>query len=133
MDRRYEGPFLYDSILGQSIKPFLLLPAIIATPVLLIFNFYPRAVLRKVYAKSIDLEIKTLQKTLHDEKLSEYEQLSYVIEVEKMSRDELRRKAVESITAMTMESSLRLQKTANRIPTITDSASSSFWRQGGIE
>lgn len=41
MDRRYEGPFLYDSILGQSIKPFLLLPAIIATPVLLIFNFYP--------------------------------------------------------------------------------------------
>jgi hypothetical protein len=90
-------------------------------------------VLRKVYAKSIDLEIKTLQKTLHDEKLSEYEQLSYVIEVEKMSRDELRRKAVESITAMTMESSLRLQKTANRIPTITDSASSSFWRQGGIE
>src|SRR6185436_8918360 len=86
----YEGPFSYNSILGQSIKPFLLLPAIIATPVLLIFNFYPRAVLRKVYSKSIDLEIKTLQETLHDEKLTEYEKRSYVIEVEKMSRDELR-------------------------------------------
>lgn len=86
----YEGPFAYNSVLGQSIKPFLLLPAIIATPVLLIFNFYPRAVLRKVYGKSIDVEIKSLQKTLQDEKLSAYEKRSYVIEVDKMSRDELR-------------------------------------------
>ena len=86
----YQGPFSYDSILGQSIKTFILLPAIIATPVLLIFNFYPRAVLRKVYSRSIDVEIKSLQKTLQDEKLTPYEKRSYVMEVEKMSRDELR-------------------------------------------
>lgn len=86
----YEGPFLYGSMFGQSVKPFLLLPAIIATPVLLIFNFYPRAVLRKLYAQSIDVEIKSLQKTLQNEKLSAYEKRSYLIEFDKMSRDELR-------------------------------------------
>src|SRR5436305_403066 len=32
----HEGPFRYDSILGQSIKPFILIPVIIGTPVLLI-------------------------------------------------------------------------------------------------
>lgn len=86
----YEGPFLYDSILGQSIKPFLLIPAIIATPVLLIFNFYPRAVLRKLYDKSIVLEIKKLKKAMQSEKLSDYEKRSYLLEFDKMSRDELR-------------------------------------------
>ncbi|MCA1568604.1 MAG: hypothetical protein LC803_23750 [Acidobacteria bacterium] len=86
----YNGPFLYGSTLGQSIKLFLLLPAIIATPVLLIFNFYPRAVLRKLYSQSIDVEIKRLQEALQNEALSPYEKRSYLIEVDKMSRDELR-------------------------------------------
>lgn len=86
----YEGPFLYGSILGQSIKPFLLLPAIIATPVLLIFNFYPRAVLRKLYSQSIDVEIKSLKRALNNEALSPYEKRSYLIEFDKMWRDELR-------------------------------------------
>lgn len=86
----YEGPFLYGSILGQSIKLFLLLPALIATPVLLIFNFYPRAVLRKLYGQSVDVEIRKLKEALKDEELSDYEKRSYVIEFDKMSRDELR-------------------------------------------
>jgi hypothetical protein len=86
----FQGPFLYNSILGQSIKPFLLIPAIIATPVLLIFNFYPRAVLRKVYSQSIDVEISSLKKALRSEALSPFEKRSYLIEVDKMSRDELR-------------------------------------------
>lgn len=86
----FEGPFLYNSILGHSIKPFLLIPAIIATPVLLIFNFYPRAVLRKLYDKSIDVEIKRLKKAMQDEELSPYEKRSYLLEFDKMSRDELR-------------------------------------------
>jgi hypothetical protein len=86
----FQGPFLYDSILGQSIKPFLLIPAIIATPVLLIFNFYPRAVLRKVYSQSIDVEINRLKKALRSEALSPFEKRSYIIEVDKMCREELR-------------------------------------------
>lgn len=86
----FNGPFLYNSMFGQSIKPFLLIPAIIATPVLLIFNFYPRAVLRKVYSKSIDVEIKRLRKALRSEAISALEKRSYLIEVDKMCRDELR-------------------------------------------
>lgn len=86
----FGGPFLYDSILGQSIKSFLIIPAVVATPVLLIFNFYPRAVLKDLYSQSIDVEIKELQKKLQNEKLSEYEKRSYLIEFNKMSRDELR-------------------------------------------
>lgn len=86
----YNGPFLYQSFLGQSVKPLLLLPAIIATPVLLIFTFYPRAVLRRLYSRSIDLEIKNLQQVLKDENLTSFEKRSYLIAFDKMSRDELR-------------------------------------------
>lgn len=86
----YGGPFEYDSPWGKDVRLFLVLPAVIATPVLLIFNFYPRAVLRKVYSESIDLEIVQLQSVLQKEKADNLESRAYVIEVDKMSRDELR-------------------------------------------
>lgn len=86
----YEGPFAYDSMFGQSVKIFLLFPAIIATPVLLIFNFYPREVLRRLYSESIDLEIKQLQIKIGTEGLDSYQKRSYLIGINKMSRDELR-------------------------------------------
>lgn len=86
----YGGPFLYDRFLGQSIKVFILLPAIIATPVLLIFNFYPRAVFQKLYSRSIDIEIQKLKQKMQDEDLSAYEKRSYLIEFDKMSREQLR-------------------------------------------
>ena len=86
----YGGPFLYHSFLGQSVKPLLVIPALIATPVLLIFTFYPRTVLRKLYSQSIDCEIKNLQQVLQNEQLSAFQKRSYLIEFNKMSRDELR-------------------------------------------
>lgn len=86
----YGGPFAYRSFLGQSVKPLLLLMAVIATPVLLIFTFYPREVLRRVYSQSIDCEIKNLQETLRNEKLSAFEKRSFLMECNKMARDELR-------------------------------------------
>lgn len=86
----YAGPFKYSSWFGETIRLFLLLPAILAVPVLLIFNFYPRAVLRKLYSQSIDFEIKRLKAALRSVKLSAYEKRSYLIELDKMSRDELR-------------------------------------------
>ena len=86
----YEGPFLYQSVFGSSIRILLLIPALIATPVLLIFNFYPRVVLRKLYDQSIDIEIKKLQEALHNEQLSFFEKKSYLLEVDRMSREELR-------------------------------------------
>jgi hypothetical protein len=86
----YGGPFLYHSFLGQGLKPLLLSPALVATPVLLIFTFYPRAVLRKLYSQSIDCEIKSLQQSLRNEKFSAFEKRAYLIAFDKMARDELR-------------------------------------------
>lgn len=86
----YDGPFTYQSMLGKSTKIFLILPALIATPVLLIFNFYPRIVLRRLYDKSIDFEIGELQETIKNEKLSFFEKKSYLLEFDRMSREELR-------------------------------------------
>jgi len=86
----YRGPFLYNSFLGQSVKPLLLLPALIATPVLLIFTFYSRAVLRKLYSQSIDWEIENLRNVLKSEKFTTYEKRTYLMAFDRMSRDELR-------------------------------------------
>jgi hypothetical protein len=86
----FDGQFQYGSLLGESAKVFLLIPVIIATPVLLIFNFYPRAVLRKLYSKSINVEIERVKDAMANESISEYEKRSHLLEVEKMSRDELR-------------------------------------------
>lgn len=84
------GPFLYQSAFGESVKIFLTIPALIATPVLLIFNFYPRFVLRKLYNQSIDIEVKKLQEVLQDEELNSFEKRSYLLEFDRMSREELR-------------------------------------------
>jgi len=86
----YAGPFAYDTRFGQSVRIFLILPAIMATPVLLIFNFYPREVFRRLYSKSIDLEIGKLRERLGNENLNAYEKRSHIIEFKKMSHDELR-------------------------------------------
>lgn len=86
----YEGPFRYDSMLGQSVKPFLLVPVIIGTPVLLIFNFYPRTVLRKLYSQSINVEARRLKRAMKSASLSLYEKRSYLMEFKKMSLEELR-------------------------------------------
>lgn len=86
----YEGPFSYGSFLGKSIKPFLLVPAVIATPVLLIFNFYSRAVLRKLYNESIDLELERLQLMLKNDTSSISEKRAYLMQFDKMYRDEIR-------------------------------------------
>lgn len=85
----YNGPFKYDTPLGDAPRTLLILPAFVATPVLLLFNFYPRAVLRRLYSQSIDFEIKRLQTVIQNEDLTAYEQKSYLLEVDKMSRDEL--------------------------------------------
>lgn len=86
----YEGPFRYSTVFGESVRILLILPALIATPVLLIFNFYPRVVLRKLYGQSIDIEVKKLQEALQNEGLSSFEKKSYLIEFDKMYREELR-------------------------------------------
>jgi len=86
----YYGPFVYGGFLGKSAQVFLLLPAVIATPVLLIFNFFPRLVIRKLYDKSIDVELQLLQGELQSEALSPFEKRRKLMEFQKLYRDELR-------------------------------------------
>jgi hypothetical protein len=86
----YYGPFEYDGFLGESAKVFLLLPAVIATPILVIFNFFPRVVLRKLYDKSIDVELAVLQDELQNETLSPFEKRRRLMEFDKLYRDQLR-------------------------------------------
>lgn len=86
----FNAPFLYNGPFEKSVKIFLVFPAVIATPVLLIFNFYPREVVRRLYDKSIKVELRNLRRHLRNESLSDYEKRSYLIEFDKMSREELR-------------------------------------------
>lgn len=90
LESYYNGPFLFQGPLGESARVLLLLPVIIGTPVVLIFNFYPRMVLRQIYSQSIDFEVYRLKERLKDQSLTTFEMLSYLIEYEKQSRDELR-------------------------------------------
>lgn len=86
----YEGPFLYTSMLGSSLKIVLLLPVLIATPVIVLFNFYPRVVLRRLYARSIEDEVDRLTEQLKNQHISEYERMSYMIEYDRLQQDELK-------------------------------------------
>jgi hypothetical protein len=86
----YSGPFLYSGLFGQAVKTFVLLPALVAAPLLLICSLYPRVVLKQLYGRSIDIELKRLKTAMKTEDSSAVEKRSYLIEFDKMSRDELR-------------------------------------------
>jgi hypothetical protein len=66
--------------------------------VLLVFNFYPRTVLKKLYSDSIDFELSRLQPILHDERLSAFEKRLYLIQFDRMARSELRHRLQLTLT-----------------------------------
>lgn len=87
----YNGPFIYDSIFGKSVRIFMFYPAILALPVLVIFNYYPRVFIRKIYTKSIANKLNLLEKTLKGKKkITEFEKIQYLAEVDKISKEELK-------------------------------------------
>jgi hypothetical protein len=86
----YYAPFAYQSVLGEGAKAFWVLIAFVGAPVLLVFNFYPRAVLNKLYSDSIDFELSSLHPILHDERLSAFEKRFYLVQFDRMARGELR-------------------------------------------
>jgi hypothetical protein len=85
----YKGPFEYETPIGYSIKSIMLLPAVIALPVLALFNYYPRVIVRKLYQNSIENARKKAKSDARRSNLSEFERLSFVLEFERISRDEL--------------------------------------------
>jgi hypothetical protein len=86
----YYAPFRYDRYIGESAQVFLLLPAILATPVALMFNFFPREVLQTIYDTSIDVEMRRLQATLRNDSITDAEKQLRVMTFSKMWRDEMR-------------------------------------------
>jgi hypothetical protein len=84
------APFEFTSVLGDSVRSALLLPAVLAVPVIVIFNFYPRTVLRTLYSRSIGTKTDEIQRAIKDKDLSEFERMSYLIEYDNMSKDELK-------------------------------------------
>ena len=88
----FDGPFEYTTVLGYAPKTSLLLPAVIATPVLVIFNFYPRVVLKRLYSRAIKQEVDKLTESLKHDNLSEFERLSYLIEYDRLAKEELSNK-----------------------------------------
>lgn len=86
----YNGPFSFEGPIGESARTFLATLSILMTPVLLIFNFYPRIVLKKIYSQSIDVEIRNVRRRLRKKDVSDFERMSYLIEFDKQARDELR-------------------------------------------
>ncbi|BAU51874.1 hypothetical protein [Mucilaginibacter gotjawali] len=87
----YGGPFVFDSMFGRSIKIFMFYPAITALPVLVIFNYYPKVFIRKIYTRSINNKLNLLEETLRGkEKITEFEKIKYLSEVDKISQEELK-------------------------------------------
>ncbi|MDP9193128.1 MAG: hypothetical protein M3P06_15630 [Acidobacteriota bacterium] len=86
----YNGPFQFDTLFRDGPRTLLILPAFVATPVLLIFTFYSRSVVQRLYSRSIDFEIEHVRALLRSENLTRFEERSYLAELDKMSRDELR-------------------------------------------
>lgn len=89
----YNAPFEYVEGLEGSLRIALLLPALLAIPVVAIFNFYPRTVLRTLYEKSIEYKTNEIRRRLINKDSEELERLSYLVEYDKMSKSELNYRA----------------------------------------
>ena len=86
----YYGPFVYHSVLGTSAKLLLLFMVVAAAPVIIIFNFYPRVVLRTLYEQSIELEVETLKERLNRTQLTPAEFETVLIDYDRLKQAELK-------------------------------------------
>jgi hypothetical protein len=104
----YYAPFEYDTILGNSVRALMLLPAIIAIPVLVLFNYFPRSVVRRLYEHSIGFSRRRIERRLKDKELSDFERLSYLVECERISRDELKHRLRMTLNDLPMAVTLAI-------------------------
>jgi len=104
----YHAPFEYTSLPGDSLRVLMLLPGVIALPVLALFNYYPRTVVRHLYQQSINHSLRGIKRKLKDEALSEYERRWYLVEYDKISRDELRYRLRMTLTDLPMAVTLAI-------------------------
>ncbi|HEX8655848.1 MAG TPA: hypothetical protein VF693_11580 [Allosphingosinicella sp.] len=84
----YRAPFAYDGIGGLAMRSLMLLPAIIAVPVL-IFAYSPRVVVRRLYERAVDAMLMKLREKAKNDDLTEFESEARIIELRKTLYDEL--------------------------------------------
>jgi hypothetical protein len=84
----YRAPFRYDSFVGEAVHPFMLLPAVISVPVL-IFAYYPRFVIRRLYKKAVDSIISGFARQAKSEAISKFEADARMLELRKTLDDDL--------------------------------------------
>jgi hypothetical protein len=98
----YYAPLGYTTLLGSSVRSFMLIPAIMAIPIVAMFNYYPRSVVRKLYEQSISHSLAAIEKKIHAQNFSDYEKLFFVVEYDKVSRDELNYRLRMTLTDLPM-------------------------------
>lgn len=86
----YNGPFVFQGVIGHSAKLFLLFMVVASVPVIVMFNFYPRVILRILYERSIKHEVATLKKKLSDKHLSRAELETVLIDYDRVKQAELK-------------------------------------------
>lgn len=86
----YYGPFVYHSLLGLSARLLLLFMVVAAVPVIIVFNFYPRVVLRGLYERSIELEVEALKARLNRDQLTTAELEAVLIDYDRLKQAELK-------------------------------------------
>lgn len=76
--------------LRYFIEPMVYLPAILAFPVVILFNFYPRMVVNRIYIRSINQQRDYIYQKLKDAGEDEVTRLKYMIEYQKYMNEEFR-------------------------------------------
>lgn len=69
---------------------------------IVVFNFYPRVVLRKLFEREIQGEVETLTEKLKNEHLSEMERMSFVVEYDRLAKEEVKGKLQLSLSDLPM-------------------------------
>jgi hypothetical protein len=104
----YYAPVKYTPLLGSSVKSFMLIPAIMAIPIVAMFNYYPRSVVRRLYEQSIDCSLRKIRAKIGQEDFSDFERLFFLVEYDKVSRDELKYRLRMTLTDLPMAATLVL-------------------------
>ncbi len=75
---------------ANALKPLVTIPVLLILPVLILFNFQPRAVVNSLYRLSIAKRKKRLSALIEHSHLTEVEKQKQLIDYEKFLKDELR-------------------------------------------
>lgn len=104
----HDSPLILGAGLTPDARLILMLPAFVAVPVLVLFNFYPRVVMRRLLTRSIDLETAKLRERISREEMSFAEKASFIMSYDRLKKEELRSMLQLSLSDLPMGLTLLL-------------------------